>query len=732
MATKQLRCIAEALNIRSSPRMGSDNKTGDQLKFSEIITVDLDSRKEADGVVWLKHDRGWSVERSLDNRQLYLVDALTPRERVFGINIDPNNPKGNPPADRLFGAGWVRFVFHVNSRHQTLEQVYTFYDPIIRSYAQTGTRILLILLQDTFWGNGPWDAGSNGDWRLYARGFGERAGQIARHYRGQVTAYQIWNEEDVSGQPTSIFVNPQNYALILLSAVQAIAQADPSAQVITGGLAAATDASIEYMKQVRTALGGVLPVDGIAIHPYGQTASVPDAEPFPDFSRGLLKRTLIKFADTFLGYPIWITEFGVPRVNVSDKSLWPNIARYMDKTIDYIRAEFNHLVPAFIWFAWSDDMDNAGIVSNDQQPKGEIFTQFFNNVLSDYPNVTKSPTPFDGKVTLAYLNGGTVSENSITELAERISSSAPSVGSILVRTSLGTTWQGRSDSKRNMAINAPADLARWSTELSRERLDLHAWHQVQARSVVEITNEINLITQIALSPGVSCVVLDLDATLGPRNSTAIRNFMVPLRRNLPPPYHIGLSFDGRPEFLQNITFSEWYPFLNSWHPRITIPQTGAAAANPYQYLNAVCNFLKPFRKPILPMISLEPVSGRPIPAEQVRLVAQAAFDVHNCQGISFWRLGLFGTGEYDAIRSINVSMMGGYTVRAPLGTVTVKVNGVRIRTVPSLTGDVLGQLQLNEQITVLERRVLGGFEWVRFDRGWSASRNTTTGETFMS
>ena len=36
-------------------------------------------------------------------------------------------------------------------------------------------------------------------------------------------------------------------------------------------------------------------------------------------------------------------------------------------------------------------------------------------------------------------------------------------------------------------------------ELSRERLDMHAWHQVQARSVVEITNEINLITQIVVT-----------------------------------------------------------------------------------------------------------------------------------------------------------------------------------------------------------------------------------------
>jgi hypothetical protein len=732
VATKQLRCIAEALNIRSTPRLGSTNRLGQQIAFNELVTVDLESRIEGDGAVWLKHSRGWSIERLLESRAPYLTDAIVPRERIFGINIDPNNPKGNPPADRLFGTGWVRFVFHVASRRETLEQAFAFYDPVIRAYAQAGVRILLILLQDTYWGNGPWDANSNGDWRQYARGLAEQAALIARRYRGVVTAYQIWNENDTSGAPTSIYVAPQNYALILLAVSQAIAQADPLAQVVSGGLASGTDPGIEYMKQVRSSLGGLLPIDGIAIHPYGQTAPGPDSSPSPDFSRGLIKRTLIKFSDEFPSYPIWITEIGVPRVDVNDKALWDGIARYMDKTIDYVRTEFNHLVPAFIWFAWSDSMDRAGIVTEDGRPKGALYTEFFKNVIADYPSVSKQPTPFDNKITLAHLLGSDVAENTPAELADKISKVAPNVGALLVRTSIGTNWAGRSDPKRTMAISAPADLARWGAELARERLRLQAWHQVQARSVVEITNEINLITQVALSPGVGCVVLDLEASLGPRNSTAIRNFMVPLRRNLPAPYHIGLSFDGRPDFLQNITFSEWFPFINSWHPRVTIPQTGVAAGNPLQFLNAVCNFLKPFRKPIIPMIVLEPVNGKPIPAHQVRLVAQTAFDVHNCQAVSFWRLGVFGNAEFEAIRTVHVPQMVGFTPRAPLGNATVRVESLRIRIVPSETGDPIGQLRRGEQIAVLERRVIAGFEWVRHSRGWSAARNTTTGETFLA
>jgi hypothetical protein len=43
-----------------------------------------------------------------------------------------------------------------------------------------------------------------------------------------------------------------------------------------------------------------------------------------------------------------------------------------------------------------------------------------------------------------------------------------------------------------------------------------------------------------------------------------------------------------------------------------------------------------------------------------------------------------------------------------------------------------GFLQPNEQITVLERSILGSMIWVRHSRGWSLSRNSATGEVFLA
>jgi hypothetical protein len=475
MPLKQYRCIVDALNIRTEPKDGDQYKTGDLLKFNQIITVDEESRVDSSDLSWLKHERGWSVERSLDGRLVYLTDALQPRDRILGINIDPNNPKANPAAEQLTGVGWVRFVLHVASRQQTLDQAFSFYDPIIRAYAQAGTRIILILLQDTYIGNMPW---VNGDWGSYMRGFAEMAGIVARRYRGMIAAYQIWNEGDVSGAETSHYIAPQNYAPLLLAASQAIGQADPSAKVITGGLAGSN--SLEYMRGVQSALGGLLPIDGIALHPYGQIPPDSDAEPFPGWSTGSLGSFLLQFARAFPRIPIWITEIGVPRVDVANESYWPPIANYMAKTFAYLRSAFCHLVPVVVWFAWSDPMDRAGIVTENQKPKGVLYNTFFNAVNADYPGQARVlATPYDGKIMLVHVSGQTVQEQTIGELVTRMNAGAPNAKALLVKTSAGKTWQVQSDSKKNLAIAGPADLGRWSAELLRSRIDLHASSSVR-------------------------------------------------------------------------------------------------------------------------------------------------------------------------------------------------------------------------------------------------------------
>ncbi|MBE0690450.1 MAG: cellulase family glycosylhydrolase, partial [Anaerolineae bacterium] len=183
----------------------------------------------------------------------------------WGININPRHPVGQPnDATALAGVKWVRAVFIVDAAQVSLASAFQTYDDVVARYNNIGAKVLFVLNQETFWGHGPWD---HGDYDRYAREFAERCGQIAAHYKGKGVAWEIWNEGDLVGG-ASVFVEAKDFAKVLKAVSKAIKDADSKAPVIFGGLAGSD--SINYLKAVRKELGNKLPVDAVAIHPYGQ------------------------------------------------------------------------------------------------------------------------------------------------------------------------------------------------------------------------------------------------------------------------------------------------------------------------------------------------------------------------------------------------------------------------------------------------------------------------------
>ncbi len=438
MTVKQFRCVTNSLAIRTQPALGDAYRTQQALKMNDVISVDDSTRVESAGYMWLKHNLGWSAERTSDGKNIYLLDnALRPKDHVWGINIDPNNPAANPPASKLNGVGWVRFVFHAASKQQTIDQAFGFYDPIIRSLAQQGTKVLLVIIQDTYWGNGPW---SNGNWGAYYPGYADAVSKIAQHYKGLVAGYEIWNEMDLSGQPTSIYIAPENYGPLLLAASKAIKQADPTAKVVSGGMVGGEP--IGYLTKARASIGGVLPIDGIGYHPYGQTP--PDTAVF-DWQKGTLGPSVLRLAEAF-SLPVWITEIGVPRVDVNNTGFWPTIANYMQNTFSLIHGALFYSCPVVIWFAWADSQDRAGIVHDDQQQKGLIFDTFFKNAKADIPTYKRTiDAPYNGKVMLAHIAGQAVGEQTVADLAHTMGTYATNVRALIVLTSGGTAWAGQTE-----------------------------------------------------------------------------------------------------------------------------------------------------------------------------------------------------------------------------------------------------------------------------------------------
>ncbi|MFZ0544117.1 MAG: glycosyl hydrolase, partial [Candidatus Promineifilaceae bacterium] len=206
--------------------------------------------------------------------------------------------------------------------------------------------------------------------------FADTAAQIASHYQslglgGQV-AYEIWNEGDIHGQ-SSIYLKPQHMAVILRRAATAIRQAAPGAKIIFGGMASGAESAVSYLNQCKLALGGPLPIDAVGIHPYGRYVGDP---PFEGFGFGQLADPLRFYRQNLPGMSFWITEIGIAEDTELGPQYYETIAQYMQKIYTYVAGNHARYVPVVIWFAWSDEMRNAGMVDRNGNPKAHIYEVF--------------------------------------------------------------------------------------------------------------------------------------------------------------------------------------------------------------------------------------------------------------------------------------------------------------------------------------------------------------------
>lgn len=83
-ARRTLRVTTPVLNIRSAPSLSAPVLGG--ALSGERLTETAEAQ-EADGFRWIRHERGWSAERTLDSSEIYAVEVqestpITPPERV--------------------------------------------------------------------------------------------------------------------------------------------------------------------------------------------------------------------------------------------------------------------------------------------------------------------------------------------------------------------------------------------------------------------------------------------------------------------------------------------------------------------------------------------------------------------------------------------------------------------------------------------------------------------------
>lgn len=287
-----------------------------------------------------------------------------------GMNVNPDAHALD--IDRLRGLTWVRLVYKASSKRRTVDDAFNQqYRGILQAYTNAGINCLLVLNQETEWGNGPW---SNGNWAGYANTFAtsvKRVAQLCAGFGNQV-AYQIWNEQDTLSGDSAIAVAEDNFALVLKAGAEAIRQADPDATIVMGGLNSGPERAVGYAKKVRDKLGG-LPVDALAYHPYGRFVNF---DPFYNQQFGRLGDAFAVFKRELPNLPVWITELGIANNTPIGSEHYEKIARYMREVFNEIADNHRDHVPVLIWFAWSDRMRNAGITEENGSLKAHIGAAF--------------------------------------------------------------------------------------------------------------------------------------------------------------------------------------------------------------------------------------------------------------------------------------------------------------------------------------------------------------------
>ncbi len=153
-------------------------------------------------------------------------------------------------------------------------------------------------------------------------------GAVARHFRGRVRFYSIWNEPNLNEYLSPQIVRRRAvghriYAQLVKAGYRAVKRADPRAGVLIGE-AAPSGHPLRFIERAARSVPGGLRADGWAHHPY-QFVKVAPGRPQTRYSGGIsnvaaMNAALRRMArDDVLRtargstVPIYFTEFGYPR-----------------------------------------------------------------------------------------------------------------------------------------------------------------------------------------------------------------------------------------------------------------------------------------------------------------------------------------------------------------------------------------------------------------------------------
>ena len=157
-------------------------------------------------------------------------------------------------------------------------------DSVVESAQRNKEKLILSVAKSPKWAS----PNTNKGMPVNAFDFGNLMYMMARHYKGKVEAYELWNEENLQGE-TGSPVNVAQYVDLLKQGYSGVKWGDPDSVALFGALTptgvnnpnVAVD-DVEYLKQLYAYQGGIAKnyFDALAAHP-GSNANTPD-QMWPD------------------------------------------------------------------------------------------------------------------------------------------------------------------------------------------------------------------------------------------------------------------------------------------------------------------------------------------------------------------------------------------------------------------------------------------------------------------
>lgn len=245
------------------------------------------------------------------------------------------------------------------------------YERFVDQSVQAGLAPLLIL----DYGNPLYDKGDKPTSPQGIEGFARYAEFVARHFKGRVHVYELFNEWDGRVGHTSSG-QPESYISLIKVVTPRIKQVDNSIVVI--GPAVTSGGITNGWFESFLAEGGTKWLDGVSLHPYSYYMGKANRTPARCIERIADYEAMIKKYSGGKTIPIYVTEVGYPTYNGKVSTATDLSAAYLGQL--YLLARTLPFLKGIWWYDFKDDgfdkneiEQSFGLVTADLTPKPGFF-----------------------------------------------------------------------------------------------------------------------------------------------------------------------------------------------------------------------------------------------------------------------------------------------------------------------------------------------------------------------